>query len=167
MLSNWIWWRTYIRDNIGNATISRLHKNTDDLCADLEQNFLEFKAFAEGDLDFFADFFAAVPGPRFLSLPEFVEETELYLQSATLALRLEDFMIDPLKEFSKIVEVMSVDLDLSRLRLTTPKSKPYGYLAVKEKVPRFRNFINELDAELPQLSGPGSDKCKVWVDRSR
>jgi hypothetical protein len=56
-------------------------------------------------------------------------------------------MIDPLKEFSKIVEVMSVDLDLSRLRLTTPKSKPYGYLAVKEKVPRFRNFINELDAE--------------------
>jgi len=42
---------------------------------------------------------------------------------------------------------MSVDLDLSRLRLTTPKSKPYGYLAVKEKVPRFRNFINELDAE--------------------
>ena len=74
--------------------------------------FSEFKAFAEGD----PDFFAAVGGPRFLSFPEFVEETELYLQSATLALRLEDFMIDPLKEFSRIVEVMSVDLDLSRLQ---------------------------------------------------
>ena len=147
LLSNWIWWRTYIRDNIGNATISQLYKNRDDLCVDLEQNFPEFKAFAEGDLDFFADFFAAVPGPRFLSFPEFVEEAELYLHSATLTLRLEDFMIDPFKEFSKIVEVMSVDIDLSRLRVAPPRTKPYGYLAVKEKVPRFRNFINELDAE--------------------
>jgi hypothetical protein len=143
VLTNWVWWRTYIRDNFMIEGISQVYKNPDDLCTVLEQNFIEFKAFAEGN----PDFFAAVPGPRFLSLPEFVEETELYLQSATLALRLEDFMIDPLKEFSKIVEVMSVDLDLSRLRLTTPKSKPYGYLAVKEKVPRFRNFINELDAE--------------------
>jgi hypothetical protein len=143
LLTNWIWWRTYIRDNTQIEGISQVYKNADDLCTVLEQNFVEFKAFAEGD----PDFFAAVPGPRFLSFSEFVEETELYLQSATLGLRLEDFMIDPLKEFSKILELMSVDLDLSRLRLTTPKSKPYGYLAVKEKVPRFRNFINELDAE--------------------
>ncbi|MGB8522141.1 MAG: hypothetical protein WCD43_04170 [Candidatus Acidiferrales bacterium] len=147
LLSNWIWWRTYIRDNIGNATISHLYKNTDDQCADLEQNFLEFKAFAEGDLDFFADFFAAVPGPRFLSFSEFVEETELYLQSATLTLRLEDFMVDPVKEFSKIAEVMSADVDLSGLRIAPSRTKPYGYWAVKEKVPRFRNFINELNAE--------------------
>ena len=56
-------------------------------------------------------------------------------------------MIDPVKEFSKIVEVMSVDVDLSHLRVATPRTKPYGYLAVKEKVPRFRDFINDLDAE--------------------
>ena len=143
LLTNWIWWRTYLRDNSMISGISQVYKNTDDLCADLEQNFFEFKAFAEGD----PDFFAAVPGPRFLSFPEFVEETELYLQSATLTLRLEDFMIDPFKEFSKIVEVMSVDLDLSRLRVAPPRTKPYRYLAVKEKVPRFRNFINELNAE--------------------
>ena len=93
------------------------------------------------------NFFAAVPGTRFLSFPEFVEETELYLQSATLTLRLEDFMIDPFKEFSKLVEVMSVDLDLSRLRVDPPITKPYRYLAVKEKVPRFRSFINELNED--------------------
>jgi len=142
LLTNWIWYRTYIRDNRA-LVISRAYKNTDDLCADLEQNFLEFKAFAEGD----PDFFPAVGGPRFLSFPEFVEETELYLQSATLTLRLEDFMIDPLKEFSKIVEVMSVDLDLSCLRLAPPRTESYRYLAVREKVPRFRNFVNGLDAE--------------------
>ena len=56
-------------------------------------------------------------------------------------------MIDPFKEFSKIVKVMSVDLDLNRLRVAPPRTKPYGYLAVKEKVPRFRDFINGLDAE--------------------
>ena len=143
LLTNWIWWRTLIRDHIMVSGISEVYKNTDDLCADLERNFSEFKAFADGG----PDFFAALPGPRFLSFPEFVEETGLFLQSATLTLRLEDFMIDPLKEFSKIAEVMSVDLDLSRLRVALPKTKPYGYLAVKEKVPQFRNFINELNEE--------------------
>jgi hypothetical protein len=144
LLTNWIWWRTYLRDNRGISGISQIYKNADDLCGDLERNFLEFKAFAEGNPDFFA---GAAPGPRFLSFPEFVEETDLHLQSARVTLRLEDCMIDPRKEFSKIVEVMSVDLDLSRLRIAPPRSKPYGYLAVKEKVPRFRSFIDRLDAE--------------------
>ena len=147
LLSNWIWWWHISRGDGVTSTISRtisdLYKNTDDFCADLEQNFLNFKAFAEGD----PDYFAAVGGPRFLSFPEFVEETELYLQSATLTLRFEDFMIDPVKEFSKIVDVMSVDLDLSRIRVPHPITKPYRYLVVQEKVPRFRDFINGLDAE--------------------
>ena len=56
-------------------------------------------------------------------------------------------MIDPLKEFSKIVQVMSVDLELSRLRLALPIAKPYGYLAVKQKAPRFRDFISGLNTE--------------------
>jgi hypothetical protein len=143
LLTNWVWWRTYIRDNRIITGISQIYETTDALCADLEEHFLDFKAFAQGD----PEFFAGVPGPPFLSFPEFVEETELHLQSATLALRLEDFMIDPLKEFSKIVEVMSVDLDLSRLVVAPPRTKPYGYVAVRDKVPRFREFINQLDAE--------------------
>ena len=142
LLTNWIWWRTFIRDCKSIHGISQVYKNSDDLCADLEQNFGEFKAFAEGD----PDFYAGAPGPRFLSFPEFVEETELHLQSATLALRLEEFMIDPRKEFSKIVEVMLADVDLS-LGVAPPITKPYGYLAVKDKVPRFRNFIERLDQE--------------------
>jgi hypothetical protein len=143
LLTNWIWWRIYIRENTQIEGISQVYKNSDDLCAELDQNFLEFKSFAEGN----PSFWAAVPGPRFLSFPEFVEEADLYLQSATLAVRLEDFMVDPLKEFYKIAEVMSVDLDLSRLLLAPPKTKPYGHLAIREKVPQFREFINGLDKE--------------------
>jgi hypothetical protein len=142
LLTNWIWWRTLIRDNRSIAGISQIYQSSDDLCADLEQNFFDFQAFAAGD----PDFFAGAPGPPFLSFPEYVEETELHLESATLALRLEDFMIDPVKEFSKIADVMSVDLDLSRSSLAPPTTKPYGYLAVKDKAPRFRDFINGLDA---------------------
>jgi len=142
LVSNWIFWRKYIREKIMIFT-SELYKNTDDLSAALEENFLEFKAFAEGD----PDCFAPLLGQRFLSFPEFVEETELFLRPATLTLRLEDFMIDPLKEFSKIVEVMSVNLDVSRLQIAPPTTKPYRYLAVAEKAPQFRNFINGLDAE--------------------
>jgi hypothetical protein len=168
LLTNWIWWRTFIRDNILIGGISQVYKNTDDLCADLDRNFLEFEAFAEGD----AKFFAAAPrawlkrrsiqhwfsdtgfkdpqwakGQRFLSFSEFVEETELHLQVATLRLRFEDFAIDPIKEFSKILKVASVDLDLSRRQVDPPKAKPYHYLAVRDKVPRFKNFIDGLNAE--------------------
>ena len=74
------------------------------------------KLFAEGD----PSFFAASPGPPFLSFPQYVEETELYLQSPALAIRFEDCFIDPSKEFAKVARVMSVDLDLSRAQVLPP-----------------------------------------------
>ncbi len=146
LLTNWVWWRirrrgSQITDWV--SAISQVYKNTDELCAAVEENFSELKAFAAGDPDFAADLaepFADIRGPRFLSFAEFVEETELFLRSAPLSLRLEDFTIDPLKEFSKIAELMSVDLDLSRLHLAPPRAMPNRYLAVKEKVPQFRRF---------------------------
>jgi hypothetical protein len=143
LLSNWVWWRTYLRENRRISGISEIYQSTDDLCNVLEANFLEFQAFAAGD----PDFFAVAPGPPFLSFPEFVEETELHLQSATLSLRLEDFSTDPRQEFLKILEVMSVDVDWSRLSLAPPKSQPFGHLAVKEKLPRFREFMRSLDVD--------------------
>jgi hypothetical protein len=143
LLTNWIWWRSYIRANRWISGISEVYQNIDELYADLDRHFLDFKAFAEGD----PGFFAGVPGPRFLSFSEFVEETELHLQSATLALRLEDFATDPVKEFSKIVEVMALDLDLSQLNLAAPRTSAYGYLTAMERVARFRDFVNGLSPE--------------------
>jgi len=143
LLTNWIWWRRYIGNNTMIRGVSEVYQDTDGLCADLEEKFFEFKAFADGD----PDFYAGLAGPRFLSFSEFVEETELHLQSATLTLRLEDFAVDPFKEFSKIVKVMSANVDVNRSRLAPPRTKPYRYLAVREKVPRFRKFVDELDLE--------------------
>jgi hypothetical protein len=143
LLTNWVWWRTYIREKRIVDSVSDVYRSTDDLCAALERNFPEFKAFAEGD----PAFSYGSRGPRFLSFSEFVEETALFLESTTLAVRLEDCMIDPLKEFSKIVEIMSVRVDLNGLCVPPPRAKPYGYLAVHEKVPQFRDFINALDLQ--------------------
>ena len=55
--------------------------------------------------------------------------------------------LDPFKEFSKIAGALAVDLRLSRLGVAPPRTKPYGYLAVKDKVPRFREFVNDLKRE--------------------
>ncbi len=143
LLTNWVWWRTYLRESRQISGISEVYKHVDDLCADLEKHFGELESFAAGD----PEFFASSPGPRFLSFPEFVEETELQIQSATLALRLEDFMADPLAEFSKMIELMSLRVDLDRTSLAPPRTKPYGHLAVKERVPQFRSFTERLDAQ--------------------
>ena len=142
LLTNWIFWRTYARENRSIWGVSQVYQSTDALCAELEHNFAEFKAFAEGDPNFFAK-----PGTRFLSFAEFVEETDLHLRAATLTLRLEDFMLDPFKEFCKIVGVMSLDPDSIRLPVNPPATKPHRYLAVKEKAPQFRRFIDDLDAQ--------------------
>lgn len=142
LLSNWVYWRTFLHDNYG-VCISQVYKKTDDFCADLDEHFDELRALADGD----PSFFAVAPGLPFLSFREFIEETELYLQSATLALRFEDFMSDPGREFSKITELISVDLDLSSVRLQRPLSKPFRYLAVEKVVPRFKAFTDGLDAE--------------------
>lgn len=141
LITNWVWWRTFLREKRFISSIHDVYKTTDELCVALEHDFQGFKAFAEGD----AEFFASMPGPRFLSVREFVEETELYAQSATLSLRLEDCMIDPLREFLKLVELMSVPVDLNNVSLPLPKAKPYGYLRLQEKVPQLREFIDGLD----------------------
>jgi hypothetical protein len=145
LLTNWVWWRTYMRDQSCISGISQVYPTTADLSMDLEQNFSEFKAFADGDPNFFA---GAGPGPGFLSFAEFIEETQLYLDAgATLTLRLEDCIIDPLKEFSKVADVLRVTSDLNQLEICAPRSKPYGYMSVANKVPEFRKFINGLDAK--------------------
>lgn len=144
LLTNWSWWRRYIKTRDPRfGCISDVYKNHGDLCVDLELSFGEFKAFADGA----AAFFAAAPGPPFLSFAEFVEETELFLQCATLALRLEDFISDPQRQFCRISEVMGVPIDSNRLRVEPPITRPYRYLAVKEQVPLFAQFINELAEE--------------------
>lgn len=144
LLTNWVWWRTFIREKRMITSISEIYGSTKDFCAALEENFTEFAAFAEGRADFYA---SMPPGPRFLSFSEFVEETEIFLRAASVSLRFENFMVDPIQEFSKIADAMSLDIDASRLELAAPKAKSFGYLFIREQVPRFKDFIDGIDPE--------------------
>ena len=143
LLTNWVWWRTYMRHNRTISGISQIYKSTEDLCADLERHFPEFLEFAGGD----PHFFSGLPGPRFLSFPEFVEETELHLEFTTLQLRLEDCMADPDMEFAKVLDLVAPDAGRNDLCVPPPRAKAYGHLAVQERLPGFRNFVDGLDTE--------------------
>lgn len=143
LLTNWVWWRTWMRENRSISGLSQIYKSNDDLCAGLEENFPEFQAFAEGD----PEFFAGVPGPGFLSFSEFVEETELHIGSATLALRLEDFLADARGGFSRIAGVLGVAFDADLFHAPPAQTAPYRYRTVVEKVPRLARLIEGLDVE--------------------
>ncbi len=52
LLTNWVWWRMYVRENKMVLGISEVYSNTDDLCADLERHYSEFEAFAKATLMF-------------------------------------------------------------------------------------------------------------------
>ncbi len=143
LLTNWIWWRTFLRSNRAISGISQLYRNNEDFCAHLEEHLAEFRAFAAGD----PDCFGPQPGPRFLSFAEFVEETELHLGHATLALRLEDFAIDARKEFGKIAGILSIDGDWECRSFAEPKSKPFRHQVVQQNSAGFRKFVHDLDAE--------------------
>lgn len=141
LLTNWVWWREYLLRDRWLEGISSVYKNTGELCLDLEKYFSEFESFAGGGSPFSAD----AAGLGFLSFPQFVEETELFIQSATLSLRMEDFAVDPTKELSKLFRAISLDFDPCELRVAPPATRMYRFLEVKERVPQFRSFIADLD----------------------
>jgi len=143
LLTNWFWLQTFGRDKYMTSGISQLYKRTDDLCAALEENFLQFKAFAEGD----PQCFPFLSPLRFMSFSEFVEETQLFLLQATLSLRIEDCVSDPSKEFLRIAELMALDDGLNLAAIPSPATKAYRFLQLKEKVPRFQEFIYGLSQE--------------------
>jgi hypothetical protein len=143
LLTNWLWWRTYLREKRIIGSIWEIYRTMDELCAGLEEDFQGFRAFAEGN----PSFFAAAPGPPFLSFSEFVEETSLYIQSSTLAVRLEDFSDDPRREFLRIIELLRGSVKYDLVNVFAPKAKPYSHRVVQEHVPKFREFISEIDPQ--------------------
>jgi hypothetical protein len=152
LLTNWIWWRSNLRAGATGpehgAFISSSFKSLDALCEIVEQEWASFEAFAVGDPCFFAD----VPGARFLSFAEFVEESVLLFEQATLRLPFEAFMTNPYAAFVKVVDVISPEMHLScTLHIGRPQSKPGTHLFVMKSVPRFNEFVNSISPETKRL----------------
>jgi hypothetical protein len=152
LLTNWVWWRSYLRAGSvatdDGAFISSSFNSLDELCEIIEQEWADFEAFTAGDPAFFTD----LPGARFLSFAEFVEESVLLFEQATLRLPLEAFVANPYAAFVKVVAIISPDMRLSRtLHIRRPQSKPGAHLFVMNKVPRFNEFVNSISPETKRL----------------
>jgi len=152
LLTNWVWWRSNVRAGATGpehgAFISSSFKSLDALCEIVEQEWASFEAFAMGDPAFFAD----VPGACFLSFAEFVEESVLLFEQATLRLPFEAFMTNPYAAFVKVIDVISPEMRLScTSHIARPQSKPGTHLFVMKSVPRFNEFVNGIGTETKRL----------------
>ena len=82
LLTNWVWWRTYMRDRRMISGISSVYGSEWRSMCRFERNLSELEAFAGGG----PRFLPACPGTPFLSFQEFVGD-RLFIRSATLSLR--------------------------------------------------------------------------------
>lgn len=101
LLTNRVWWRTYIREKRMSGSFRNCIKNTDDLCAVLEQNFPECGALRKVTLGF----------------------------GSTHVGR---YRID-------------------RLRIPPPRTQPFHYWAVQQKVGPFKAFVDGLSPKTKKL----------------
>jgi hypothetical protein len=152
LLTNWVWWRSYLRAGsvatADGAFISSSFKSLDALCEIVEQEWASFETFTAGDPAFFTD----LPGARFLSFAEFVEESVLLFEQATLRLPLEAFMSNPYAAFVKVINVISPEMRPSyTLHIERPQSKQGTHLFVMKRVPRFNEFVNSISLETKRL----------------
>ena len=152
LLTNWVWWRSYVRATAGGPElggfISNSFRSPDELCETVEREWASFEAFAMGDPAFFAD----LPGARFLSFAEFVEESVLLFEQATLRLPFEAFMTNPYAAFLKVIDVISPEMRLSyTMHIRRPRSQPGTHLLVMKNVPRFNEFVSSISPETKRL----------------
>ncbi len=164
LLTNWVWWRNFLRDRRMITGIAQIYPDDTALCADLEQDFASFKAFADGD----PGFFSASPGPPFLSFSQFVEETSLFIRAASLSVRLEEFSVDAPGQFLRVAHTMSAEVDLECTQVSPPRSQPYRHRCIAERVARFRDYIEHIDPQSRALiEAMGYDCGRRPYPRSR
>ena len=152
LLTNWVWWRSHVRAGAGGpehgAVISNSFRSLAALCETVEREWSSFEAFAMGD----PAFFAALPGARFLSFSEYVEESVALFEQATLRLPLESFTTNPYAAFLKVIDVISPGMRPScTMYIRRPESKPGTHLVVMKNVPRFNEFVNGINPETKRL----------------
>jgi hypothetical protein len=143
LLANWVWWRSFLLGRDLGASISSSFQSLEQLAEFIDREWSSLEAFALGDASFYGS-----SGYRFLSFSEFVEESVLLFDQASLRLRFEELKVNPYKAFVRLVDVISPEMRVSpSLHIQRPNAKPGAYLFVMKTVPRFEAFVNRLSPE--------------------
>jgi hypothetical protein len=149
LLSNWVWFRKFLRQEKPASGIAASYKTEADLHRDLSENFDEFCLFCEGSKDFARVATGTSRDWRFLSLLEFIHETEVFLSSANVhAFRFEDFQIDAATQFKRFASILAPDLPPKLDQLPAPQAASSRYLSARENVSAFRAKIDSLPTHI-------------------
>jgi len=145
LLSNWIWWRRWAM----TSGIAESYKSEEEFHRDLNDNFYEFSLFCGGSKDFTRIVEGTDAKPTFMSLLEFVHETELFLSSPNVhCFRFEDFKTDAVREFKRLVSILAPDLTPKSDNVPLPKSLANRYELAKENVSPFGAFMASLPRDV-------------------
>jgi hypothetical protein len=129
--------------------IAESYKSEEEFHRDLNDNFYEFSLFCGGSKDFTRIVEGTDAKPTFMSLLEFVHETELFLSSPNVhCFRFEDFKTDAVREFKRLVSILAPDLTPKSDNVPLPKSLANRYELAKENVSPFGAFMASLPRDV-------------------
>jgi len=147
LLANWVWWRSFLFRRDRGVSISSSFQSLQQLSEFVDREWGSLEAFALGDASFYGS-----SGYRFLSLSEFVEESVLLFERATLNVRFEELAVNPYRAFVRLADVISPEMHVRpSLHIQRPNAKPGAYSFVMKTVPRFEAFVNRLSPETKLL----------------
>jgi len=149
LLTNWAWFRDYLGTGKMTSGIDGAYKAEEKFHRDLNDNIYEFSLFCGGS----KDFARIVKGPdanwAFLSLVEFINETEIVVSSPNVhCFRLEDFKSNAAREFKRLLSIVAPDLAPKLDGVPSPRSLSSRYQSAKQNVNSFRSLIGSLPAHI-------------------
>jgi len=147
LLTNWAWFREYLRNQKMTSGIAGAYKSEEEFQRTLNDNIHEFFLFCGGSKDFARSLAGADVDWSFLSLLEFIHETEVFVSHPNVnCFRFEDFKSNPAKEFQRLVSIVAPDLSPESGKVFAPRSLTSRYQsATKERrlVPNHHCFFAE------------------------
>jgi hypothetical protein len=149
LLSNWAWIRRFLRHEAPTTGIAQAYKSEEDFHRDLDDNFDEFSLFCDGSADFARIVTGSEINWRFLSLREYIHETEVFIGGANVqSFRFEDFKADAAAEFKRLVSILAPDLPPEIGNPVAPRALSSRYRSARENVGAFRSFMDSLPTDI-------------------
>jgi hypothetical protein len=149
LLTNWVWFRHFHQFKKMTSGIEDVYKSKEDFHRDLNDNIYEFSLFCGGSKDFGRITAGKEVTLTFLSLLEFIDETEAFIGNPNVhCFRFEEFGSNAVGEVTRLISIMAPDLTPKFDNVTVPRSLPGRYESSKENSPSFRALMKTLPTEI-------------------
>jgi len=149
LLSNWVWFRLLHRKLTPGGIAGGAYASEEAFHRDLNDNLYEFSQFCGGSKDFIRITTGSDTTPNFMSLLEFIHETEVFVTNPNVhCFRFEDFKSDAAREFKRLVSILAPDLTPKSDNVPLPRSLSNRYELAKGNVSPFQVFTASLPIDI-------------------